>query len=162
MSFTVDNIVPPDQNFLGTSYGNLIPTWWNYIVALKTGTSPARFGMFLFLVGNVEGQDPPYPPQPKITVLKDVAVFFPTLCEVVSVSDHPDKNTEIKRREVLHDALQDPHLLKAEINGFELNGIGDFSKYYVESPEFELDVPQDSETLHSKFDPPMSPGTPDR
>ena len=158
MSFTQNDIIPPTSTFMGVSYSNLIAQWWNYIMTLDS-LPPARFGMFLFLVGNVEGQNAPLSAQNiRVRVAQDVAVFFPILCEINAVNDFPANDTEIKRRQAVQRALSDPALLKVDINDFGLNGVTQLSRYYAESPDFIFDVPTDPGTLHSKFTPPMRPG----
>ena len=159
MAFSEANIIPPQEVYGGLTYGDLIGNWWNYIVTLAD-RSPTQMGRLLYLLGNVEGEDPSPPSQPPVDadVFTDVAVFFPVLCEVVAVKDHPQYNTEIKRRMNLQNTLANPVTLKANINGYSLSGIESFSKYYTESSDFILDVPKNSK-LRTKFDPPLKVGS---
>jgi hypothetical protein len=143
---------------MGVSYSNLIAQWWNYIMTLDS-MPPARFGMFLFLVGNVEGQPAPLSAQNiRVRVAQNVAVFFPVLCEINAARDFPANDTEIKRRLAVQRALSGPAQLKVDVNGFSLSGVAQLSDYYAESPDFIFDVPADPGTLHSKFNPAMNAG----
>ncbi len=157
-----DVIMPPDRTFIGSNYSNLIATWWNYIITLN-GMPPKLSGMFLFLLGNVEGVNPPLPAQPQIGIFNDSAVFFPVLCEIYAQADFPNLDTEIKRRNKMQTALASPKILRAHISDgthdIKLDGTGQLSKYYAESPDFMFDVPGGAGTLANKFKPPMKPGS---
>ncbi len=165
MAFSKRDIISSDKLFCGLSRGAIVTLWWNYIITTKGGP-PQPVGKFLFLLGNVEGQTPPLPPQPPISVLSDTAVFFPVLCEIIAFKDfeseitaYDGQDSDLRRRTKMQNILVKPPVLKVSINGYKLNGLKDLSEYYVESPDFIFDVPKPSDTLRMKFAPVIKTGS---
>lgn len=151
MIFSLDYIVPPEQNFRGLSYGNLASMFWNWLLSdLKQG------GSTYFLRGNVDLEAPIMKTErERVSIYSDTAIFFPIICNVTSVLDHPWAINDALRREKSTDSERNPVLLRAVVDDFE---IPNPENYYAESPEFILSVPV-SYPLREQFEPIFKTGT---
>lgn len=151
MKFSAKFIVKPSENFYGLSYGEWSSIWWNWLFSGQTQSRSVYF-----LRGNTEnesriirrGKDGP-------SIYSDTAIFFPIICTITS--EHLDRyatTQEIRRRE---SSLRQKYPLElcVLINGV---AIGNLRNYYIESPEFMLDIPKDSK-LRTSFDPVFGAGT---
>lgn len=145
MTFSLDYVVPPEQNYKGLSYGNLASVFWNWLLSdLKQG------GSVYFLRGNVDLEAPIVKTESEpITIYSDTAIFFPIICNVTSRLDHPEAISDMMRREHSAESERKPLFLRAIVDNIV---IPDPENYYAETPEFILNVPK-SYPLRRKFEP---------
>ena len=145
MKFSLEYIVPPEQNFRGLSYGDWASVFWKWLLSdLEQG------GSVYFLRGNVDLEAPIVRTEREmVTIYSDIGIFFPIICSVTSKLDHPKAITDIMRRDHSAESERKPPMLSAIIDNLE---IPNPEKYYAETPEFILSVPK-SYPLRSKFKP---------
>lgn len=150
MKFSSKFIVGPHENYNGLSYGDWSSIWWNWFVSDQT-----QFGSVYFLRGNTDKESDIIRTGNKSPIVySDTAIFFPIICTITSRLLFPDKSTHILRRKESAGRQRNPLDLSATINHTRIPNL---RKYYAESPEFILQVPQSS-NLRLPFDPPLRVG----
>jgi len=145
MKFSLEYIVPPEENFRGLSYGDWASVFWNWLL-----TNLDQRGSVFFLRGNVDLEAPVVRTEGEtITIYSDVGIFFPIICTVTSELDHPKAISHIMRRRQSAESERTPLVLRAIIDNIE---IPNPENYYAETPEFTLSVPK-SYPLRKQFKP---------
>lgn len=145
MKFNTRLIVQPHQNFNGLSYGYWTSIWWNWLFS-----NEIQNGSIYFLRGNTEkesriirtGKNGP-------TICSDTAILFPIICTFTSEHLFAHATTEVIRRRESAERQKNPLLLSVKINGVNIPSL---RRYYIESPEFTLEIPKSSK-LRLSFDP---------
>jgi hypothetical protein len=150
MKFSLEYIVPPEQNFRGLSYGDWASVFWNWLLS-----DLEQRGSVYFLRGNVDLEAPIVRTERETaTIYSDAGIFFPIICTVTSKLDHPKAISDMMRRKHSAESERTPLALRAVIDNIE---IPNPENYYAETPEFILSVPK-SYPLRKQFKPTFRTG----
>jgi hypothetical protein len=159
------DIVPPNQNFRGMSYGEWGAEWWKWLLSSKNPDyskgDPVLFLRGAFDYEQVGEQRRPKRKPPhydrtgdkKIEIFEGTAIFFPVI-EAEFNEEHPDPDdrgekitTEAKMRYFARRDIDEGGPMKATIkkgNGTPTKIVDDLKDYRAESPLFKLVVSGES------------------
>lgn len=145
MKFNLSLIVQPHENYKGLSYGCWTSIWWNWLFS-----DQRQYGSVYFLRGNTDKEFPIIRTGKNGPIINsDTAIFFPIICTITSQHLFEHASTEVIRRRESAERQKNPLQLSVKINRVRLPNL---KTYYVESPEFILDIPKSSK-LRRSFDP---------
>lgn len=150
MKFNLRSIVQPHENFKGLSYGNWTSIWWNWLFS-----DQVQYGSIHFLRGNTDKEDPIIRTGVNSPVIySGTTIFFPIICTISSKLLFEHASTQMIRRRESAERQKIPVLLNVEINRVRIPNL---KNYYVESPEFVLEIPKTSK-VRRLTDPPARIG----
>ena len=137
MRFDRRLIVPPNETFNGLSYGNWAAIWWNWLFSEQE-----QAGSVNFLRGNTD-LEPVIVKKGRraLTFNAETAIFFPIICTISSMLTNDRTHDALINRKCSADSQREPSILKVTIDGIK---VPDLKKYYAESPEFILNVPENA------------------
>ncbi len=140
----------PNKILEGCLHGDWASVFWKWLLSdLEQG------GTVYFLRGNVDLEASIVKTErERVTIYSNTAIFFPIICNVTSVFDHPKAITDMLRREHSAESERTPPVLRVIIDNVE---IPNPENYYAETPEFILSVPK-TYPLRRQFKPTFRTG----
>lgn len=171
-------IVGPNENFRGRSYGEWASEWWNWLVS----DEPDRYSMddpIIFLRANIDygfvegrgrihtGKHHDRRNSRKIKIFDDTAIFFPVIEAEFSYGDkYPEDvsktvKTEKEMRYLARKDINEGGSMGATIrrgNGPRSPIVRNLKEYRAESPLFKLSV-SEKNPLRNKMEVVHDPGT---
>ena len=148
----VAQVLPPDSNAYGNTYGEWSARWWQWVLSIPEATNPnldptgahcaeGQAGPVWFLAGTFGGSA-----IRACTVPAERALFFPLLNAAFGAATFdcapttPDVPCEVEVLRAAAAAVVDnPTTLEASVDGVPLQ---DLSAYRVPSPVFSLTLPE--------------------
>lgn len=145
------NILPPDQNFRGRSYGEWAGDWWNWVISEDPDTYSLE-DPIAFLRANLDytGIDNERHQtgtnfSNKIEIRHGVAIFFPVIeCGWFEKEVYRGKTAtrESDMRQIVREDVNSWNSLVATINDETI--VDNILDFRIESPLFKLVVPENS------------------
>ena len=147
-------VFSPEEKCMGKTYGQYLAESWNKLVSDDPDISDDP-GPFLRT-----SADPKEAPLiQKLTIFSDQAIFIPIITSAMNISDSGDLDTESKRRAAANKEIDGgddpPKPEQLTIDGKPI--VDDLKQFRVESPEFVLNV-QDQSPVKDKLDVPYPAG----
>jgi hypothetical protein len=149
LKFRISDIVQPDKNYKGLSYGDWAVIFWNWLLG-----NQVQGGSVYFLRGNVDVESALVGDRGNgIKIFSDIGIFFPIICSI-------DTSLISRRRNMHNDRIMSaesqatPQLLRALIDDVS---IPDLINNYAETPKFILDV-LETNKVRTQIQPPIRHG----